>query len=68
MTLLKRRINKPGLERYYDYFMVWYYNDKMYSVLIKPTFREDYKLLSVNAQEVPTNVSLEDYMKNPLLN
>lgn len=66
MELLKRRVNKPGLEKYFDYYLVWYYNNRFFYVLVKPTFANENKLLLATASEVPIDTSLEDYYRSLL--
>lgn len=64
MKLLKQkseRLDKNG-EPFEDLVLVWFYNDKVYDVRIRPFFASDYKKLYSMAETVPTGEPLEKYL------
>lgn len=64
MTLLKQqsdRLDNNG-KPFTDYYLAWTYNNKFYSVRVRPQFFNNYKLLFSNAVEVPIGEALEKYV------
>lgn len=44
MTLMKEKVSKNGMT-YTDFYLVWVYKEKTYSVRVMPCFGDDYDKL-----------------------
>jgi len=65
MRIVKQKSKRKGYERLWDYYLVWVYNDKVYTLRVNPTFATDKKLLFAIAETAPTETSIEDYVLPP---
>lgn len=59
---LSDRVRTTDNKPFMDYYLVWTYNNKVYSMRIKPQFGRDYDKLFANSQEVPSGEPLEKYI------
>ena len=60
--LFKRQVSKQGYESYYDLFLCWERDGKVYHVEIKPSFNNGYRVLMARAVEVLSGEPFEKYM------
>lgn len=65
MRFVKQKSKRKGYERLWDYYLVWSYQDKVYSLRVKPTFATDKKLMFAIAETVPMDLSIEEYVLPP---
>lgn len=60
--LFKRTCTDEGYETYFNLFLVWEREGKIYSVEVKPSFKSAYRILLARAVEVPNGEPFEKYM------
>lgn len=62
MLLLKRKCYKEGFKDFFNLYLVWRYKNKVYSVLVRPSFNLSYKLLLSQAVSVPDGEPFDNYI------
>jgi len=61
LRLLAQDCTREGYESYVDLYLVWDYNNKVYSVRVRPQFKLDYAKLIAQAETVPVGEPIEKY-------
>ena len=65
MRFVKQKSKRKGYEKYWDYYLTWVYQDKVYTLRVSPTFATDLRLMFAIAETVPSETSIEDYVLPP---
>jgi hypothetical protein len=65
MKFLKQKSKRKGYERFWDYYIVWVYQDRVYSLRVNPCFSSDLKLMFAAAETVPQDTPIDEYVLPP---